>query len=471
MSRQSSGHFGKGHSGYFFHNDRSTETNNSIFSDEKNEYSCSAKEALQIYQKELLIRSQKYTEITGQKLQKNAITHRSLIINLEQHHTLQNLEEIRNYLEQELDTKVLQIAIHRDEGYINQKGKEKKNYHAHIELMGIDRYGISLAQHQNKKNSKTKVEQTRTSRLDSKFYAKFQTFLANSLGMQRGQRNSRKRRLDTYEYKEHKKREAKLLKPYKKTIEFLQGEARQYGVEIKSLEDAKQFIRDLQEQEQEPVKEPKESFIGKVLGVSKLKKEIQTLRNELKQKNAELEQKNKQKVYTQADYIALNALKKELNKSNLQEIYEAFKQLKQELRDKTTDNKKLREELLNKNVEISLLQEKLKSYPTPSPSSPDGDDQGDGNDEELEQKDKKIDELEKENEELKNLLEQLQDNYNQIHQKLIEIQEEIEQIKSENAKLKKENEQLKSENTKLEQTENTEQAKKKKKSKYQTRTR
>jgi len=106
MSRGSSGHFGKGHSGFFFHNDRSTETKNSIFDVSKNEYSCSAKEALQIFQQELSLRSQKYTELTGQKIQKNTITHRSLIINLESHHTLQDLEKIKDYLEVSLDTKV-----------------------------------------------------------------------------------------------------------------------------------------------------------------------------------------------------------------------------------------------------------------------------------------------------------------------------------------------------------------------------
>ena len=301
MSRGSSGHFAKGHSGYFFHNDRTSETKNSIFDTSKNEYSCSAKEALQIYQQELSIRSQKYTELTNQKLQKQTVTHRSLIINLQQHHTLQDLKKVKEYLEISLDTKVLQIAIHKDEGYVDDDGKKHINYHAHIEFMGIDRYGISLAQHQNKKNSKVKVEQTRVNRLDSKFYTKFQTFLANQLEMQRGKKHSKARRLDTYEYKAHKEKENENTQEIKLTVKGL-------------------------------------------------KQEIQNLRNELQEKNAKLGELGEQKVYTQSDYIALNALKKELKKDNLQEIYQEFLRLQRELKRKSEQLKKLgnqKKEVLN----------------------------------------------------------------------------------------------------------------------------
>jgi len=68
-------------------------------------------------------------------------------------------------------------------------------------MMGIDSHGISIAQHQNKNSSKTKVEVTRKNRLDSKFYSLLQTTLAASLKMERGKRNSKAKRLDTYDWK------------------------------------------------------------------------------------------------------------------------------------------------------------------------------------------------------------------------------------------------------------------------------
>lgn len=212
MSRGSSGHITAGGSGYFYHNDRSHDTKNSIFSDEKNEYSCTATEAMKLYRQELSKRTKAYTTRTNQKLQKNIATHRSMIINLEKHHTLKDLEKVKDYLEVSLDTKVLQIAIHRDEGYVDKEtGKAVKNYHAHIEMMGIDSHGISIAQHQVKKKPKEtkkdfeeraeKFQHTRANRLDSKFYTKLQTFLSNTLEMKRGERGSKAKRLDTYEYK------------------------------------------------------------------------------------------------------------------------------------------------------------------------------------------------------------------------------------------------------------------------------
>jgi len=44
----SSIHIANGNSGYLFHNDRSSPTNNAIFSDEKNEINLSSKQAFKI---------------------------------------------------------------------------------------------------------------------------------------------------------------------------------------------------------------------------------------------------------------------------------------------------------------------------------------------------------------------------------------------------------------------------------------
>ena len=141
---KSSIHIEAGQAGYLYHNSREKETKNSIFKDEQNEVSHNAKEAFEIYRAELQKRSQAYTERTRQKLQKNAITHLSAIVNLNKEHTLRDVEKLKEYLEKELDTKVFQVAIHRDEGHINEQGEAIKNYHAHIEFMGLDSQGYSV---------------------------------------------------------------------------------------------------------------------------------------------------------------------------------------------------------------------------------------------------------------------------------------------------------------------------------------
>lgn len=207
MSKASS-HISSGSSGFFQHNSRETFSLSQVFSDEKNECSCSAPEAFSFFKNELKIRSEKYTERTNQKLQKKAITHLSMIVNLEAHHTLKDLKPLQKYLEEKLDTKVFQVAIHRDEGklteiktnldlvsgkdffknpednqlYFDKKFSEKidmseykitKNYHAHIEMLGLDSEGNSV-----KRN-----------RMNRTFLRELQTFTAQSLGMQRGREN------------------------------------------------------------------------------------------------------------------------------------------------------------------------------------------------------------------------------------------------------------------------------------------
>jgi len=278
---KASGHFAKGGAGYFAHNDRTTQTNNAIFSDESNEVSLTAKEAFKLYRDELAKRSKAYSDRTNQKLQKNSTTHRSLIINLNSNHTLKDLEPIKKHLEEALDTKVLQIAIHRDEGHISDDGKKIKNYHAHIEIMGIDSLGFSIAQHQKKSKSKTQQDfkQTRTKRLDSKFYSEFQTFLAKTLQMERGQKNSKAKRLDTYEYKTAMKIKEQELAP--------------------ALSENKELK----------------------LTVTSLKATFELFRREMS--NA--------KMFKKEDYQELAKLKKSVNKHNLDDVYSEFLAFKKKL--------------------------------------------------------------------------------------------------------------------------------------------
>ena len=264
MARGNSIHFAKGEVGIFAHNDRSSPTKNSIFSIKNNEVSCTSKEAFKTYRSELAKRSQEYTKRTKQQLQKNTATIRSAILNLEAHHTLKDLQPIVEKIEKDLDTKVIQVAIHKDEGH--QEGIiDNINYHAHIEIMGLDSTGVSLAQNNFDNRSK---------RLDSKYYREMQDFTSQVLGMERGKRNSKAKRLDTYQYKEHAKKQAKTVK--------------------------------------------------------ELKKEIETQRRQMAAAG----------IYSKEDYQALQALKKSLNKSNFQEIYQEFIALQEALQEQYEINSK-----------------------------------------------------------------------------------------------------------------------------------
>jgi len=192
---KSSIHIEAGHAGYLAHNDRSEKTVNSIFPNNKNEIWNEKAKAFSIYRKELSKRTKAYTKRTKQKLQSKSITHLSAIVNLNSNHTMSDLKKIKLLLEKKLDTKVFQIAIHRDEGHIDDDKKEVVNYHAHIEFMGLDSDGASVRK-----------------KLTRMFLSNLQSDVAISLNMERGKnytkaKEPRPRRLDTYDFKEHKRRE------------------------------------------------------------------------------------------------------------------------------------------------------------------------------------------------------------------------------------------------------------------------
>ena len=192
---KSSIHIQSGNAGFLAHNSRERPTKNSIFTDEKNECSHTQKEAFKIYTRELRIRSSIYTNRTKQKLQKKAITHLSAIVNLNSNHTMQDLQPLIKHLEDTLDTKVFQVAIHRDEGHIDDNSNPQKNYHAHIEFMGLDNRGMSIRK-----------------KLTKKYLSELQNETAEILKMERGtnyakERKKRPKRLDTYEFKNVKEKE------------------------------------------------------------------------------------------------------------------------------------------------------------------------------------------------------------------------------------------------------------------------
>lgn len=200
----SSIHIQKSVRGSIGHNSREHFSYSVVFTNEKNECTTNQDEAYKIYRSELEKRSQAYIERTGQRLQKNTVTQLSAVVNLESHHTLKDLEPLKAELEKKFDTKVYQMAIHRDEGklvskadgtelysgkdfFLNTKDNELyfdkkfikkidmneyevvKNYHAHIEMMGLDSDGKAIRQKMNKVALK-----------------QLQTFTADTLKMERG---------------------------------------------------------------------------------------------------------------------------------------------------------------------------------------------------------------------------------------------------------------------------------------------
>jgi len=233
---KSSIHIQAGAYNFFRHNDRSQPTKNSIFDDEQNECSRSAEAAYQEWKKAVEERAAKYTERTGQKINKKTITHLSAIVNLNAHHTLADLQPLADYLEEEFGMKIVQTAIHRDEGHWGEDGTAEKNYHAHLEMVGLDDEGRSVRR-----------------KLTRAALSKLQTKTAEILGMQRGtnyaaERKPRPKRLDTYEYKAAKQSERAKIKDIQEENKRLRAQLREMGAGREEYAKLEAVIRELKEQ-------------------------------------------------------------------------------------------------------------------------------------------------------------------------------------------------------------------------------
>ena len=258
---------------YLLHNDRTKPTNNSIFSTKDNYTNLSSKTSIKNFYNVLGSRIVKYEKKTKRKIQKKTIKHISSIINLNEKHTKKDLEKVVKYLEEKLDTKVIMYSIHKDEGYIDNQGKKHINYHGHIEMVGLDSNGFSIRR-----------------KIDRKFLINLQSDIAKILNMERGtsRKITKRKRLNTYEYKEHIKRQEEELK-------LLNDRINQLEQQNKTLEEEKQTLIDINTK-------LKENENKLTIQVKQYNKFLKDFRNVIKNLNKQLE------LYTKEDYKKISEL-------------------------------------------------------------------------------------------------------------------------------------------------------------------
>ncbi|MCT3805398.1 hypothetical protein HZQ57_11310 [Elizabethkingia anophelis] len=162
----------------------------------KNEYWIEQKIADRIQQIEAYCK-----EKSGRKLQKNAMPVREAVVVIKEDTTMLELQNLAKRLEEELNIRIFQIAIHKDEGHTDKDTKEwKPNYHAHL-----------VADWQDFETGKTLKHQ-------SYHYSKMQDLTAECLNMERGISGS-KGRLEAIEFKiQQKEEDLKVLEERFKTM-------------------------------------------------------------------------------------------------------------------------------------------------------------------------------------------------------------------------------------------------------------
>ncbi len=397
----SSIHFASGHSGYFDHNSRESHTNNAIFSDEENYCSATKSEAFEVFKNELKSRTEAYENRTGQKLQKNTQTHISAIFNFNKDTTPEQAHKVCEYLEKVLDTKVVQLAMHRDEGHIIEDDTEDmhdalkvdnaiKNYHGHIEMLGLDSQGHSirkkldkpmlreiqtevakiLGMERGRETSYTKEEyKIITSHMlpkeeyaDKKEYNRAFGYFAKELGLYKQKKS---KRLDTYEYKEMAKQRAEAVKELQK-----------------ELENAKSQIQDLKN-DNTTLKKSNSTMKGQNTKLknenTKLKELNKKLEEDIKKLNNELRETLKELGALRPQYAQLEALNKELKEDlknkvlNHEKVVKSYQDLEKNLREELTkkdekindlevENKDLKSALEALKYQLDLKEKRSQSY-------------------------------------------------------------------------------------------------------------
>lgn len=188
-----------------------------------------------------------YKSKIGQTMQKKTAPLREAVVVIDEHTTMQNLEDLALKIEESIGWKPLQIHIHKDEGYVksgnNKGGHEvaKLNLHAHLVFNCQDQ------------------ESGKMHRITKNDLREMQTYTAEILGMQRGEASNRKHiRSMEYRIKMIQENNNKLkqdLDELKKDIDYNryihQGEKEEF-------EDLAKGIQRLEDLESERIAEIKE---------------------------------------------------------------------------------------------------------------------------------------------------------------------------------------------------------------------
>ncbi|EIE1466330.1 mobilization protein [Campylobacter upsaliensis] len=169
-------------------------------------YTLKGYEALKLKNKIIEDAKEQYTKHTKQKFQAKSYEW-SAVCNIKPETTMQDLEKLASHFNEKYGFQCYQIAIHRDEGHINEQGEKIINHHAHLEFITLDK--------------ETGKNNYRRELITPKVLREIQSEVAEILQMQRGEdkRLSGRQRIEPRKYAQMKEAEKKERKKIKQ--EFL----------------------------------------------------------------------------------------------------------------------------------------------------------------------------------------------------------------------------------------------------------
>ena len=188
------------------HNDRTLPPSYLIDNEKGAECNRSAEKARELKNQIISEAKETYTRRTGQRFQAKTYEW-SAVCNIKPDTTMEDLEALAKHFNDKYGFQCYQIAIHRDEGHIDEDGKEQINHHAHLEFITLDKES-------GKNNYRREL-------ITPNVLRQIQTETAEILQMQRGQdkRLSGAERIEPRKYAKQKEAEKAARNLSKKATE------------------------------------------------------------------------------------------------------------------------------------------------------------------------------------------------------------------------------------------------------------
>ena len=287
MSQISSINFKKSFAINAEHNDRTLPPSYLIDNEKGAECDRNAEQARELKGQIIAQAKEAYINRTNQRFQAKSYEW-SAVVNIKPDTTMQDLERLSKHFNDKYGFQCYQIAIHRDEGHIDENGEKQINHHAHLEFITLDK----------------QTGRNRQRELKPQTLRQIQSEVAEILGMQRGidKRISKAERIEPRKYAKQKETEKKTTK--------------------QAINDLNKQIREIEKQQREALKEADNAF--------------QTERKRMIEANNALVEMGLPKIYEKDQYTDLgkwrDLAKAKIQECNQAQILELKKQLEQEQR-------------------------------------------------------------------------------------------------------------------------------------------
>lgn len=252
-------------------------------------------EALKLKEKIIDEAKQAYIDRTKRAFQAKSYEW-SAVCNIKPDTTMDDLEKLAEHFFKKYGFQCYQIAIHRDEGHIDENGEKQINHHAHMEFITLD-----------KETGKNRQREIKPQTL-----RQIQTEVAEILEMERGvdKRISKAKRIEPRAYAQLKEEEKKKIA--------------QKNKELQEKEREKQELT----QELETNKEKNQKLEQELLSEKEIKKILEAERKKLITENKKLQEKSEAPKYNAETYKELREIKNKHIKTK-DELEKAIKEFRE----------------------------------------------------------------------------------------------------------------------------------------------